>query len=465
VNILEINIKEKLASYLKEEDNLISLAFQINAEPITDLLDKVSKSNYEYFFSSIPHEKISFLGIDSTIKIRESGNSRVSDTSDFLKDLESKFTSNWDEFNIDYIPLFLGGMKFSPNEDDKLWQDFSDSEWFVPKFLILESETISLLVYNFYNKSMSNENEISADLKLLNELFENPSKKYDEVESRIISSDENDEGKKKHWIQKVNSVLNQIHQGEFQKIVLSREVNVELDKEPNISFYMQQLMELYPKCYIFSFKRNESNFIGASPEKLAKVSNGWLEADALAGSISRGETVTEDEQLANELLNSSKNLFEQKAVVEFICNSLSRFSKNVIYDEFPKIRKLPNIQHLWTQIKAELNTDKDIFTILSEIHPTPAICGVPWNNALANIKKMEDHNRGLFAGIIGWFNFNNEGEFTVSIRSALVKGKQLHAYAGCGIVDGSDAESEFREAELKLRSILSLFKNEEIYQP
>jgi menaquinone-specific isochorismate synthase len=77
---------------------------------------------------------------------------------------------------------------------------------------------------------------------------------------------------------------------------------------------------------------------------------------------------------------------------------------------------------------------------------------------------MENHSRGLFAGMIGWFNFDNEGEFAVAIRSAILKADRVHAFAGCGIVEGSDPESEFEETELKLQPILSLFKDEKVYQ-
>jgi menaquinone-specific isochorismate synthase len=226
---------------------------------------------------------------------------------------------------------------------------------------------------------------------------------------------------------------------------------------------LKNLANNYPRCYIFAYAKNESIFFGASPEKLAKISDGWVEADALAGSTPRGKDRAEDEKLAGELLRSSKNLNEQNAVVEFITNSFSSFTEQIFFDEKPKIRKLSNIQHLWTPIKAKLKPGNTIFSILKEIHPTPAICGVPWTSALDFIRATEGYNRGLYAGIIGWFNFEQQGEFAVSIRSALLKNTELYAFAGCGIVEGSDPEQEFEETELKLKPILSLFDNEKIY--
>jgi len=96
--------------------------------------------------------------------------------------------------------------------------------------------------------------------------------------------------------------------------------------------------------------------------------------------------------------------------------------------------------------------------LLKELFPTPAVCGLPKETASHLIKKMESYRRGLYSGIIGWFNFNDEGEFAVAIRSALSTNNKLHAFAGCGIVEDSDPESEYKETELKLKTIMSLFK-------
>jgi menaquinone-specific isochorismate synthase len=252
--------------------------------------------------------------------------------------------------------------------------------------------------------------------------------------------------------------LEEIDSGNVQKIVLSRQVDLELESNIEISKIIKKLGERYPKCYVFAFRKNDSIFFGASPEKLAKISNGWIEADALAGSVARGDTKEKDDLLANTLLTSKKDLAEQKIVVSFIRDSFSQFCDEITFDENPIIRKLPNIQHLWTLIKGKIDSEQSIFTILKELHPTPAICGVPWNKALDSIIEMEPHDRGLFSGMIGWFNFNNEGEFAVAIRSALLKDKSIHAFAGCGIVIGSDAEFEYTESELKLKPILSLFE-------
>ena len=446
-----------------EKNTLVSIVYPVKGINFSSILEEIRGGDNVFFFSERPDEGTTILGIDSTFDISIYGDDRVTKTAEVINKIEQKFIHNWNEFKLS-LPLFLGGMKFSANESDNLWSGFSDSDWFIPKFLFIELNNKTYLAYNIFTDSLDNQGyseELQKAYKLLN-LVDRDRKQN--IKNRITSTNKDDIEEKINWNEKVNSALSKIESGEVQKIVLSRQVEFELENKGNISCIVKKLAERYPGCYIFAYKKNGSIFFGASPEKLAKISNGWIEADALAGSISRSSDSKIDNDLAEELLSSEKNLEEQQVVVSFIVDSFSKFCDEIIYEEKPIIRKLPNIQHLWTPIKAKLKSPKSIFSILEEIHPTPAICGVPWTNALYSIKEMENHSRGLFSGMIGWFNFNNEGEFAVAIRSALMKEKSVYAFAGCGIVKGSNPENEFEESELKLKPILSHFENETIYQ-
>ncbi len=449
---------DKIEDFVKsnsiQNKTLSSLIFDIEEIDFTSILNNIQNRNEPYFYTTHVKEDTSFLGFDSVFQVQTSGEFRLENTENKITELEKDFLSNWNEFDVDSIPLFLGGMKFSTNIDGNLWNDFADSEWFIPKFLLLKTQSKSYLIYNFFGNKIS-KNDFSEDFELLNLLLQTNISDSTEIGRIVISSN----GKEKEgWVLNINKALKEIESGKVQKIVLSRQVDLELESNIIISKILRTLGERYPKCYVFAFRKNDSIFFGASPEKLAKISKGWIEADALAGSIARGETEEKDELLADSLLASQKDLAEQKIVVSFIRDSFSQFCDEIIFEENPIIRKLPNIQHLWTPIKGKIKSKQSIFTILKELHPTPAICGVPWSRALDTIREMEPHDRGLFSGMIGWFNFYNEGEFAVTIRSALLKHKSIHAFAGCGIVKGSDPEFEYAESELKLKPILSLFE-------
>jgi len=436
------------------DKTLSSLIFVIDEIDFSSILNNIQNKEKTYFYTKQLSEKTVFLGYDSIFEIKSSGNARLEETEKIVANFENNFVSNWSEFGIDSIPLFLGGMTFSVDKDKGLWDDFSDSEWFIPKFLFFETNNTPYLVYNVSGNNFS-DNIINTDLEILKSILQRKIIN-DETIGRISVSSNG--AKKSVYLENVNKALNEIESGKVQKIVLSRQIDLELEDNINISSVLDTLGKRYPRCYVFAFSKNNSIFFGASPEKLAKISNGWIEADALAGSISRGKTVDEDEKLAETLLASEKDLAEQSIVVSFIRDSFTQFCSEIVYEEKPIIRKLPNIQHLWTPIKGKVNPNQSIFTILKDLHPTPAICGVPWEVALNSIKEMEPHNRGLFSGMIGWFNLKNEGEFAVAIRSALLKGKKLYAFAGCGIVQGSNPEIEYAESELKLKPIISLFE-------
>ncbi|PIQ07658.1 MAG: hypothetical protein COW71_16050 [Ignavibacteriales bacterium CG18_big_fil_WC_8_21_14_2_50_31_20] len=453
------NYQEKIKTFVNQnsidKQTLSSLIFKIDEIDFQSIINNIQDKDVTYFYTKQISEEVSFLGFNPIFEVATSGNSRIEDTEKIVSGIAKNFISNWDEFNIESIPLFLGGMTFTIDKQKDLWSDFSDSEWFIPKFLLFQSKGKSYVVFNSYGYDFS-EQKIDFDFERLNSYLTKNVSNSQNVGTIIISSN----GKEKNiWVENVNKALKKIDSGEVQKIVLSRQIDLELNDNIKISSALEILGKRYPRCYVFAFRKNSSIFFGASPEKLAKISNGWIEADALAGSISRGKSEEEDSNLAKTLLASKKDLAEQEIVVSFIRDSFSQFCSQVVFEPKPIIRKLPNIQHLWTPIKGKINPNKSIFTILKELHPTPAICGVPWNKALKSIKEMEPHNRGLFSGMIGWFNLKNEGEFAVAIRAALLKGKKIYAFAGCGIVQGSDPEIEYAESELKLKPIISLFDN------
>jgi menaquinone-specific isochorismate synthase len=443
--------------------NLVSFSFEIPAIEIVTLTTSNIARNGDIFYWNVGSENIEFLACCPLLSFNEFGDERLSNTSRVVNKLENNFKSNWTEHNLEEAPLIVGGIKFAPNQNSELWGDFSDSDWFVPKIIFYKKLDKTFLIYNFFNNP-----SLFESIKIFDEVLialEGLSNSEPPETDNYNILPQNNTKSFFEWEKIVNKALENISEGMLSKVVLSREVKIQLNKKPFIPDLLKKLSERYPQCNTFSYQRGDSIFLGASPEKLAKVSNGWIEVDALAGSAPRGNNEFEDVEMEYFLLNSEKNLFEQRAVVNFIHNLLSKISDEIIFDDKPKIRKLPNIQHLWTIMKAKLNKNIKMFDLLMKLHPTPAICGDPWKIAKDFILEMEPHDRGLYSGNIGWFNFNGRGEFAVAIRTALIKNNKLYAYSGCGIVEGSEASSEFEESEIKLKPILSLFVDEKVYQP
>ncbi len=250
--------------------------------------------------------------------------------------------------------------------------------------------------------------------------------------------------------------LNAIEAKQLQKVVLSHAIDLQARSPFHLTTALAQLRQHYPDCYSFAVGNgNGQYFIGASPERLLSSHHGQLIADALAGSAPRGETPSTDAQLANHLLSSPKERHEHRVVLHFIQKQLQ--SLGLTLHPVPPIRllQLSNIQHLWTPIRANLPNSVHPLQVLAQLHPTPAVAGVPCPEACQAIQNWETLDRQLYAAPLGWVNDQGDSEFIVGIRSALINGDRARLYAGAGIVAGSDPAKELAEIQLKLQALLN----------
>lgn len=120
----------------------------------------------------------------------------------------------------------------------------------------------------------------------------------------------------------------------------------------------------------------------------------------------------------------------------------------------PKLLKIRDIQHLYTPVEGKLSPDATILQLVKLLHPTPALGGVPRQEAMAVIRQNEYMNRGLYAAPLGWIDAEGNGEFAVAIRSAALKDNKAYLYAGGGIVADSEPISEYEETLVKFRPML-----------
>jgi menaquinone-specific isochorismate synthase len=464
---------EKLSG--KTATTLVSYCFEDGNFQIQKKLFHLSKNYEKFFYWEKPEDNLCFLALGELFSIIEYGKIRFTTTEKKVKNWTDNFYSNWNEENYS-TPLFIGGMKFIPESEPDLWENFPDSCWIVPRIIVLKKGKKEFIFYNFLISPESltegipahqqggdfQKEKIIEEFKIrITNLYSENHNNIPDTRFKIISSYGKGPKEKKRWIENVKKAIQKIESDTIKKVVLSRYMEFGFDSEPNIFEFIEKFRKKYPECYIFIFHSGKSSFFGASPEKLVKLTADFIETDSLAGSAPRGKDKSEDKLLEEELHSSKKNLYEHKTVIEFIKKQFERMNIQITFNPEPGIKKLHNIQHLFTNIRANINPSGNTFGILENLHPTPAVCGVPTSGAIQVIKEMEDYSRGLYSGIIGWFNFNGEGEFTVAIRSALLKGKKLYTFAGSGIVEGSDPVSEFKETELKFKPILSLIENEE----
>lgn len=253
----------------------------------------------------------------------------------------------------------------------------------------------------------------------------------------------------------VARALAEIARGDYQKVVLARALRYTTAEEFHPMGVLNHLRQRYPDCYAFSIANGRGqSFIGASPERLVRVAGGRMHTAALAGSAPRGVSASEDAAYAQALLHSEKDLREHRLVLDSIVGRLAGLGLKLEFAQQPRLLGLANVHHLHTPISAALPAGAHILDLVGRLHPTPAVGGSPELPALAAMHRLEAFSRGPYAGPQGWVDHRGGGEFFVGIRSALIDGRTAVAYAGAGIVAGSEPEKEFAETELKFKALL-----------
>ncbi len=199
-------------------------------------------------------------------------------------------------------------------------------------------------------------------------------------------------------------------------------------------------------------------FVMASPERLYRRRDRIVESHAVAGTCGRGPDPDADERLAERLLRSDKNRREHDLTLQHIEGVLAPLTTECSWQREPRILRLTHVQHLVTELRGALREDVHDDAIIQALHPTPAVCGVPTAAAREFIQQQEWTPRGLYAGVVG-VSCGAAGEFSVGIRSAVIDGDSVLAFAGAGIVAGSEADSEWLETSRKLETFDALTRS------
>jgi isochorismate synthase len=256
-----------------------------------------------------------------------------------------------------------------------------------------------------------------------------------------------------HFEEAVTRATQRIAAGEFEKVVLAREVEVHapVDHDPAAVFGL--LREAFPSSFVYAVGRREATFIGATPELLIRREGQRASTVALAGSTRRSADPAVDDHLGEQLLRSDKDRRENEIVARRIARALRPWSVWVTAAPEPVLVKVANIQHLATPIRAQLASPADAIELVARLHPTPAVGAEP-ADALDVIPALEGLDRGWYSGAVGWTDAAGDGEFCVALRCALLRGRVARCYAGCGIVRDSDPAAELAESEIKLGVML-----------
>ncbi len=414
------------------------------------------------FFWERPAEQHALIGTGAATTIETGGDTRFSDAAAARRALLSDAVVIYAPETARTAssgPVLCGGFSFDPHTPrTQPWADFPDGLLILPQILLSYSPDQTTLTVNRMIRATDDvkqcTREIIADIELLQAAVERvPSSRQESGEELSVQ----DVRPAAEWMTTVENMVARIRQGDFDKVVLARDIRVtrkDAGEAFAIGATLQRLRESYPAAYVFALQRGRRFFVGATPEQLVRSEHGQVQTMALAGSARRGENEEEDTHIGMELLQSQKNNSEHAIVVAMVQAALKNHCTSVSVSSTPRLLKLQNVQHLKTSISGELLPGRCILDLLADLHPTPAVGGFPRQEALAAIRETELLDRGWYAAPLGWINVDGHGEFAVALRSGLIDGSEARLFAGCGIVADSDPEAEFAESCLKFQVML-----------
>ena len=262
------------------------------------------------------------------------------------------------------------------------------------------------------------------------------------IDENLVTADDVDvDEAKSNYINLVQKGINAIQNGDFGKVVLSRKESFLVPKFELITTF-QKLLQSYPTAFSYCFFHPKVGlWLGAFSEQLIRVKNKNLHTMAVAGT-----QVYQENQTA---FWESKEKAEQQFVTDFITESLTHYVTDTKISE-PYTMKAGNLIHIKTDIEAALNEPSNLKEVIKILHPTPAVCGFPKDEAKKFIINNEGYQREFYSGFLGELNHDfekeeNSTDLYVNLRCMKVENETVSLYVGCGITKDSIPENEWTE--------------------
>lgn len=442
--------REKIASITLRVKHIDPLA----------VLDSIYEGEAHHYYMENRFQGWALAGAEAVVSRTWNGPARFRDAREFATQMADNTIAIGDMSLPFSGPLFFGGFSFFDQMESED-ASFPSAMLFVPQWQVAKDGKHYVAVANVLVTAGTDVDSIAQRIWSAHEKFTTFS--YDKPPAPPVYHilEENEVGGDASFPGNVGRALDKIRQGAYHKIVLARALDLVFDNPCNPLKILNRLRQDYPSCHCFSLQHESgTSFIGATPERLVSVRDGLFQTEAIAGSRARDPDAGEDARLAGELLSSEKDLREHQLVVDSIQKRLSELGIEPTIESEPGLLVLSNVQHLHTPVRGELPDGMHILDIAECLHPTPAVGGTPREAVVDDIAEWEPFQRGLFAGITGWFDTRGNGEFAVGIRSALTHGATARLYAGAGIVNGSVPESELRETSVKMEALLRCIRGE-----
>ncbi len=254
--------------------------------------------------------------------------------------------------------------------------------------------------------------------------------------------------------QMVRDAVEEIRAGEAFQIVPSQRFETACPADA-LDVY-RVLRRSNPSPYLYLLRLGDFDVVGSSPEALVTVESGRAVTRPIAGTRPRGKTADSDAALEAELLADPKERAEHLMLVDLGRNDLGRVCKpgTVEVVEFMKVRRYSHVMHLEAAVVGDLRDDVTALDATLSCFPAGTLSGAPKVRAMEIIDRLEDTRRGLYGGVVGYFDFAGDSDVAIAIRTAVIKDARAYVQAGAGIVADSDPASEDLETRNKAAAAL-----------
>jgi anthranilate synthase component 1 len=435
---------------------------------------KLKDNSYSYLLESADGGKrwgrYSFIGCrpylralsrDSCVEIHEGHEKKVlkgvRNPLDVLRDLTAKFKP----VTVKELPPFQGGLVGFFNYDlVRKWEQLPgifpadrmqpEAVFIACRLLIIFdhfTHMIKVVAFAHLNKD--------ADLKITYEracrvvaqttmTLQNPLPSVSKNGS-IQLSDLEPNFSKARFEDAVRKAKEYIVAGDAIQVVLSQKFSGAVSGD-DFALY-RSLRSVNPSPYMFYLNFGDIKLIGASPEILVRLTDGKIELRPIAGTRPRGATPEKDRALEKDLMADPKECAEHIMLVDLGRNDVGRVAAggSVTVPRLMEIERYSHVMHIVSRVEGTLKSNADSFDVFMSAFPAGTVSGAPKIRAMEIISELEPGPRGPYAGAVGYFGFNGNMDFCITIRTITICKDQLSVQVGAGIVADSSPENEYEE--------------------
>jgi len=265
---------------------------------------------------------------------------------------------------------------------------------------------------------------------------------------------------RRHYEAMIRESQDRIREGEFYEINLSHQLRSEFEGD-GYELY-RDMRAAGPVPFGAFLQIDNMQICSLSPERFLQKNGSLLCSQPIKGTAARDHNRRED-ALRQEELKNEKNLAENLMIVDLVRHDLSRVSVegSVEVTKLFEIQSFRTVHQLISTVQSRLHEDADPVSVIRACFPMGSMTGAPKISVMKAIEELENYKRGIYSGAIGYFTPENDFDFNVVIRTAIITNNQLHYSVGGAITSDSEPAEEWEETLLKAKALTTILNSEQ----